>query len=143
MVRPIQTWERVTAAVGIVVFLGFAFGCMSLQLGGRNEVISTDPSVASQSGRVTIAAGDVVEVHYPVPYAYPPNLQLEEEWRHCRIVEQRPDSFRVKNLGNSACEVAWKTRGVKVAPVGTLPAGTQETTTSAPTLGAPAIATKQ
>jgi len=140
--RSVRTWERVAAAVGIVLFLGFTFGCMSLQFGGRNEVISTDPNVTSQSGRVSIAAGDIVEVHYPVPYAYPPNLELEEEWRHCKIIEQRPDSFRVKNLGNSACEVAWKTRGVKVAPVGTLPAGSSESTASTPTLGSPTITTK-
>jgi hypothetical protein len=143
MMRPVQTWERVTATVGIMVFLGFAIGCMSLQLGGRNEVLTTDAGVTSQSGRVSIAAGDMIEVHYPVPFAYPPNLQLEEEWRRCKLIEQRPDSFRVKNLGNSACEVAWRARGVKIAPPATLPVAPPEATTVAPTLGPPTIATKE
>jgi len=107
--------QRIGAAAGFAVFLAFALGCMSIQLGGRNEVIQNDDATGLQSGRVDVPPGAVLDIYYPVPYQGPPNLTVETFWQDCLIVEQKADHFQLKNPSGSAREVTWKARGLRMA----------------------------
>jgi hypothetical protein len=107
--------QRIGVAAGVAVFLAFALGCMSIQLGGRNEVFQTDELTGLQTGRVDIPPGAILEIYYPVPYQSPPNLTIETSWQDCLIVEQKADHFKVKNPSGTAREVTWKARGLRIA----------------------------
>ena len=114
--RPRRVWRRrIGAAAGCAVFIAFALGCMSIQLGGRNEVIQTDEVTGLQTGRVDVPPGATQEIYYPVPYQSPPNLTVETFWQDCLIVEQKADHFKLKNPSGMAREVTWKARGLKMA----------------------------
>jgi hypothetical protein len=112
MVRQV---ERGFAAALALVFLGFGLGCMSLSIGGKSEVVSHDDVAGLERGNVHIGPGQEQTVYYPAPYMSPPNLEFEDTavTAKCQIVEQRPDGFRVRNMGATPVDISWKTRGVK------------------------------
>jgi hypothetical protein len=109
---PLARGERWAAVLAGTLFIACALGCMNLHF-GRTEVVGSDNSTGLQSGKARLGSGDDLVVHYPVPYAYPPNLELDNDGAECKLIEQKPDYFRVKNLTSSAREVSWKARGVK------------------------------
>jgi hypothetical protein len=105
---------RLAGILSGVSLLALFLGCMSLSIGDRNN----DADVLDQSGKVCLKRGEVQDVYYPIPYASPPNLEVD--WMDadaCEILEQRADHFRiVMKAGTSPFGVKWKARGVK-APV--------------------------
>lgn len=95
-------------------------GCMSLNIGRTSnhvtsEAVSED-GVYLQQGVARIKGGGEFEVHYPVPYQHPPNVELNEDSEHCEIVEQHEDHFKVRNTSPFKAEAHWKARGVRVTP---------------------------
>ena len=106
--------ERALALCGIVAFLGFSLGCLSLNIGGRTEV-APPAEAGATTGRVTIPAGQSQDVFYPHPYAATPNLVVEGGQNTCTIEDQLPNRFRVHNPGPFAREITWKARGEKVS----------------------------
>ncbi len=124
----VDRFERWLVGAGGVLFLGFSLGCMSLNFGSRTEVVSAVDAPGIQRGKAHVRAGGDQVVYYPTPYTTPPNLELEDGALRdsLQIVEQRNDSFVVKNTSASSVDVSWKARGAVVgAP-------------AQPTLGAPA-----
>jgi hypothetical protein len=111
---------RLFAGLGIAIFIGFSLGCMNLSFGGRTEVVTKESdSIADgvQRGKAYADYGQEVVIYYPIPYASPPNLEIENDGkRYLHIVEQKPDCFKVKN-NHVGVEIAWKARGVLVANV--------------------------
>jgi hypothetical protein len=105
-------WQRGVALAGALVFVACVLGCMSLNFGRMETVPAADSNV--QSGSVTIPAHQTLDVFYPSPYVVTPNLVVENTWNDCKIVEQRPNQFRIHNPGAFAREITWKTRGEKL-----------------------------
>jgi hypothetical protein len=105
---------RLAGILSGLSLLALFLGCMSLSIGGGN----CDADVLDQSGKVCLKRGEVQDVYYPIPYASPPNLELD--WMDadaCEILDQKADHFRIViNKGSCPFGVTWKARGVK-APV--------------------------
>lgn len=118
----VPRWQRRAATVGGLLFTAFALGCMSLSFGGRTEVVPADGPCGAQTGQVNVPGQEEAVIYYPVPYLTPPNLVLDAGCVSCRIVDQKPDHFRVKNLGAGAELITWKSRGLKAGPGGCVPA---------------------
>jgi hypothetical protein len=128
-------FSRVVAALAAVMIVGVFAGCMSFNIGRTTNRVTSDSvgedGVLVQEGVARIKGGGDTEVHYPVSYQKPPNLELVEDGDHCEIVEQHEDHFRIRNSSPFKAEPKWKARGVKVpaaVPVGPAPA----TSTSPP-----------
>jgi hypothetical protein len=107
-VRPV---ERIMGIASCVVLLATFLGCMSI--GGRTEIVNRDDRSSTQSGKVTLAGKQELDVFYPVAYVSPPNLEFEEE---CVVVEQKADHFRVKNTSPFSRVITWTARGVPPSP---------------------------
>jgi hypothetical protein len=110
-------------AAGVISGLGFlaiVLGCMNIQLGG-GTVATEDALTFSQRGSISASAGQEVDVYYPVPYASPPNLVIEDFTHNYSIIDQKSDHFRVRNNGLFAPSCDWTARGVKVAIPGAAP----------------------
>jgi hypothetical protein len=115
--------SRKVGALATVSLAVIFLGCMSLSFGERT-VVETHPEhdVLTQEGSVSVLEGEVREVYYPIPYASPPNLDVRDCFHDCMILDQKPESFRVRNPTHSSIEVKWKARGVRcVVPASTLP----------------------
>jgi len=119
-------------SAGVVSGLGFLviiLGCMNIQLGGRT-VLQEDSLTLTQQGSIAASSGQEVDVFYPVPYASPPNLVLEDFTHNYTVVDQKPDRFRLRNNGPFTPTCEWTAHGVR----GTLAAaGARPATTVAPT----------
>jgi hypothetical protein len=116
-----------------IVFLLLILGCMSLSIGGSlpDHSDSAD-GVLMQKGDVHLQHGETQVVYYPIPYASPPNLTLDEDGPfgpEYAILEQAPDHFRVgprQGMGGRLSAfgdtVRWKAQGVRApAPVAATP----------------------
>lgn len=106
-------------AIGLGVagsLLAASLGCAVLSIGPTTADTSNH-----QSGKVTIPAGQELDVYYPGPFASPPNLQTETIFDDCLVIEQRPDHFRIKNPSPFSREVRWEARGVAVVYVDAVP----------------------
>jgi hypothetical protein len=116
-------WERsatarAVVAFGVIAFLAFCVGCMSLNFGGKSDVVAASDAEVAQKGKAFIRPGDEICIYYPTPFQSPPNLELVDPTaKHVlQITEQRADSFRARNMGQFGVSLAWEARGVKVAP---------------------------
>jgi hypothetical protein len=109
--KRVPGWQRAVALAGVVAFLAFSLGCLSI--GGRTEIVQpADPQVAK--GTLTIPAHQSLDVFYPNPYVATPNLIVENTWNDCKIEEQQANHFRIHNPGPFAREITWKARGEKM-----------------------------
>jgi hypothetical protein len=119
--------QRLGVVAGGSLFLASALGCMSLQFGGKTEVVREvaapkPDGVYEQFGTAKLAPHEDATVYYPVPHLSPPNLTVHEapkriedrQERPFRVVEQRPDRFRIENLGSDPLTVQWWTKGLRV-----------------------------
>ena len=124
----------VTAAVVIVLIF---LGCMSLGGDTHVEVVapeaqeSPNPNLVAdgmleQDGRATIPGGSEQDVYYPIPFFGPPNLVLTGDTNYVKLISQRRDHFRVKNVSDNTHfqgSIHWQAKGVKalvLAPGATL-----------------------
>ncbi len=111
--RAVSPWLRALALLGATTFLGLTLGCMSLNIGGRTEVVEpADPHL--ERGSLTVPAHQSIDVYYPNPYVATPNLTVENAWNDCKIEEQQPNHFRIYNPGPFSRDISWKTRGEKM-----------------------------
>ena len=109
------------------VFAGIALaliilGCMSIQIGGKNfhEGAAEDGSF-QQCGEVRLAAGEMRVVYYPIPYAQPPNLEIDNLCNTCELLVQNADHFQIRNPALTSRTVDWRARGVKACPPAATP----------------------
>ena len=105
-------WERRLGVGGGVAFLICVLGCMSLNVGHLDTVQPADANV--QSGKLTIPANQTLDVFYPSPFIVTPNLVVENTCNDCKVVEQRPNLFRIQNPMMFAREITWTARGEKI-----------------------------
>ena len=128
--------RHIVIGVTGLLFLAISLGCMSLSFGGRTEVVAPEGALTRQSDTIHLGPAQEIFVYYPVPYATPPNLVVSDTWRDCRVVEQRPDGFRVKNMSSSARDMDWTARGTKALAAAVVvtspPSQPTEPTASAP-----------
>ena len=100
-------------SITLLIFLG----CMSLSIGCRTEPDST----TCQEGKVSLRKGQELDVYYPIPYASPPNLEINWDADECEIIEQKADHFRIRCKRQCEATPHWKARGLKCPPPGTTP----------------------
>jgi hypothetical protein len=80
---------------------------------------SSVPELLSQRGTFKVVAGQEGEVHFPIPYEFPPSVEISAD-RFCKtiVVESTTRGFRWKNSGpddvfnNIALD--WSARGVPI-----------------------------
>jgi len=88
--------RRCVAALAVVVTLIIFLGCMSLNI-GRPVLDTAGDEVLFQKGKLQPSGETEQDVYYPIPYASPPNLTLDDTFSHdLVIVDQKPDHFRVR-----------------------------------------------
>jgi len=104
--------ERIVGISCGTLFLAICLGCMSLNFGGRTEVMTREDGPGPQGGKVRLACGEELDVYYPLPYVSPPNLETERSSDDVRVVEQRADHFRIQNTSLFSRELTWTARGV-------------------------------
>jgi hypothetical protein len=119
-------FHRATACVAACLSLLAVLGCMSISIGGggSHEVKTaaadeTGTGVLAQDGKVIIRPGVEQVIYYPVSYASPPNLELEDTHGFCDIVEQKEGFFRVRfrtGFMTSQESLPWKARGTRCPP---------------------------
>jgi hypothetical protein len=109
--------RRVATGATVALFVLILIGCMA-PIFIRETGKKSDDEVFCQKGELQLKPGEELDVYYPVPYASTPNLELRDQFAGMRIVDQKPDHFRVScthgTLGPLALE--WKARGVKGQP---------------------------
>jgi hypothetical protein len=106
-------FSRPSAILAAVLALLIVAGCMSLNIGGNSD----ENGALVQTGTVSVPANAELEVYYPVPYAGPPNLEIEDWHQDCVITEQKDNHFRIRNNhGSWSRNVSWKARGLRVPP---------------------------
>jgi hypothetical protein len=127
-------WLALACALVIVICM---LGCMSFNFGRVETVQPADATV--QTGSVTIPAHQTLDIFYPSPYVVTPNLVVENSWNDCKVVEQKPNQFRINNPGPFAREISWKARGEKVPSE--LLLQTAKATFGTPAEQAPAVVT--
>jgi hypothetical protein len=100
-----------------VVFL-ILLGCMSISIGkfGATPCCTEADGIVCQEGEVTVGAGELRQVFYPVPYVHPPNLEMTDTFHNCVLVHQQENSFTVRNDAAFSVTASWKARGVRTAP---------------------------
>jgi hypothetical protein len=108
------------ARVAAGLYLLIALGCMSFTIGGRgsDEVrpATEDVGMLTQEGKVPVRPGSEQLIYYPVSYASPPNLELEDPFHVSDIVDQKENCFRVRfheSVASADLTLLWKARGVR------------------------------
>jgi hypothetical protein len=113
--------RKVTAiAIGIQVLI--FLGCMSFSIGERHIEAPADGSALVQNGEVRVPSGMEQDVYYPIPFACPPNLVIDDCVHEYAIIDQRADHFRIRNLRKAgvmgdALEVEWTARGLRARTI--------------------------
>ena len=116
-----KTAAAAAAGLGAVIVLG----CMNLSLGGKHDevckpVVEEIPTF-EQVGKIPIRAGHDPVVYYPVAFASPPNLEVEDPFGLCDVVEQKENCFKVHfhaNVTSSPQSLTWKARGIRTGQAG-------------------------
>ncbi len=108
-----------TGIVAAVAVLAILLGCMSISIGkfGTTSGTTEVEGVLCQEGEATVPPGVVWQVHYPLPFLHPPNLEVSDMFHHCVLIAQDEGSFQVRNDSSSSVNVSWKARGLRAAPV--------------------------
>jgi hypothetical protein len=114
-----KTAACVTACAGAIIVVG----CMNISLGGHSAAVSVplgeEQGTFEQTGRLPVRTGpDPVCVYYAVPFAAPPNLEIEDPSGQSEIVDQKENCFKVRfhaNVTSSPQTLAWKARGSRAS----------------------------
>jgi hypothetical protein len=108
---------RTAGAVAAAATAFIILGCMNFTFGTRSDdppcVEPPDGDAFTQTGCATVRGKAKQDIYYPVPYAFPPNLEATDNFGHCEVVEQRADHFRVRNRDGLDATVRWTARGVR------------------------------
>jgi hypothetical protein len=85
-------------------------GCMSISIGNSDCAAGE----FKQEGTFRVQTGQEVLVYYPVPFGSPPNLEVEDTFGLCEIVEQKENYFRVRYGKNVTGwhTYSWTARGI-------------------------------
>ena len=120
--------------------LAIFMDCMSLSIGNRTvEAPPCEEGVLCQQGEVHLPANTSQLIHYPIPYARKPNIEIDSTFDDCQIVEEREDGFLLRNPNCLSRTVKWKARGMKCDPAPVTPSTPPPPPVPAttPTLSAP------
>jgi hypothetical protein len=110
--------SRPAAVLATVVLLVILLGCMSISIGkfsGTTDGTTTSDGVYCQEGEVSVPANSVRDIYFPAPYAHTPNLEISDTFHHSELLDQKADSFRVRNTAGYAITVSWKARGTRAS----------------------------
>lgn len=110
--------HRTVGAVALAALSGIFLGCMNLSIAERTTLApgcQLEAEVLCQEGRVTLAPEEMRVVHFPLPYASEPNLELDAS--ECvKIQSEEPASFVLCNRSEHFSKtVTWKARGQRKA----------------------------
>jgi hypothetical protein len=114
-----QRTPSVTRRHGVTVLIAATVAAVvatAISVGVQSWVAKGDRLI--QQGKVMVAIGGEHEVFYPVPFASPPNVQLEGNgvnWNAIKLTEQKPDHFKIKSTADFglAQEIRWRAEGVR------------------------------
>jgi hypothetical protein len=119
-----KTAAAAVACLGAVIVLG----CMNISLGGKHDEVCKpvfeECPPFEQVGKIPIRAGNDQVIYYAVAYTSPPNLEVEDPFGLCEVLEQKENCFKVHfhaNVTSSPQYLAWKARGARM-PSASVPA---------------------
>jgi hypothetical protein len=111
--------RRAALLVGVLLLIPIQTGCLCLSIGGGGcHAEAGEHGTFTQTGSVGVQKGQEIEVYYPVPFASPPNLQIDDMWNTHVVIEQTATHFRIRNdtpirqvFGGAS--VDWTARGIR------------------------------
>jgi len=113
----VDVWKS-KAVGGALVLLAIASaltiaGILMLSCSGHWHFRRSEGDTLVQEDEVSIPGGQQQDVYYPIPYASPPNLTIDDDMGPIVVVQQFPDHFRISN-SRPFCEcVTWKAKGLR------------------------------
>jgi len=110
---------RTAGIIAGLAMLLIILGCMSIEIGTRKEECchTTPEGTLVQTGTITVQEKTTQRVNYPIPYASPPNLEIDCTFEDCVTTAQEADHFCVENPNVFCRKVTWKARGVRQTPL--------------------------
>jgi hypothetical protein len=123
MARPFRdanAWlfGKTAACLAVALSAVIVLGCMSLSFGCKEgDVIKVcEPQTFEQVGKIQVRSSPLDQTYYyPVPFASRPNLEIDDPYNMCEVVDQQENYFKVKfhaNITSSTQQLTWKARGV-------------------------------
>jgi hypothetical protein len=113
--------RRTVGLVACGVLLFIFLGCMSIAIGNRTpDGVVLESGTLVQKGEAVVPSSTELDIYYPIPYARPPNLELDTDFEDGVLVAQQEDHFRVRNTHAFRRSVKWTARGIRAtepAPV--------------------------
>ncbi len=104
------------AALAIGIVLVIAVGCLSTPS-------RTGKAPLVQKSEFTLARGAEKEIIFPTPFAAVPELVVRDNWfNNTKVIECKPDRFRVRNEDEQFVHVTWTATGERPAAPTTPPA---------------------
>lgn len=96
------------------LLLVILLGCMSISIGGKHMICPPEEEGGCmQQGETRMPPHGEMDVYYPVPFASPPNLELDDV-RDVVVLDQKADHFRVRYDGPfPSNSIKWKARGTR------------------------------
>jgi hypothetical protein len=128
------TRGKILLLLALICLPLLATGCVCLSFGGCDH--SETDGVLVQKGEVKCGYESQVTVYYPVAYASPPNLEINDHAKNFSILEQRPDCFRIVQVRPGLPAIEWTARGVRAPATIISTAPTQVPVTSGTTIPA-------
>ena len=117
--RRLKVARRSLAVLAFMITLIIFLGCMSFNI-GTTVVEPAAGEVLVQTGKLQPTGETEQDVFYPIPYASPPNLTIDDTFASdVVIVDQQPDHFRVRFVKNKPLVrvfgVEWTAKGLRAA----------------------------
>jgi hypothetical protein len=118
--RRLGSFERFGVWAGVASILGLVVSVLALNphfLGHSEEGLLLQTGTIDAAGRAPVSDPQF-DVYYPIPYVSPPELTWINMPYDIRVLEQRPDGFRVQFTGTfyGNGPPKWQARGVPKRP---------------------------
>ncbi len=97
------------AAFTVATLLLIVVGCVSSPTGPGRAVLE-------QKNEVTLKSGEEKDVFFPTAYVKPPSIEVKDDFlNNLKVVECKPDHFRVRNDSYQIVHVSWTASGERPA----------------------------
>jgi hypothetical protein len=115
-----SSWRNLVGTLVVAAITAGVVACV-ISIGANLLLgrVSAPGGRLTQEGKVSLGAHGEREVFYAVPFAGPPNLELETPlggvfaMENVKLKEQKADHFTIQNTGGGRHELRWRAEGIR------------------------------